>query len=664
MRVLDLHRIFPIGALACAGILGAADLAATADEAQGAPATDARGDRGYVVFSHSTLERLGSQHVPSRNAVVKKVSCALARDEFESLQIGVHALGADLGGVRLIVESDLDVVVYHGGQGAVDEGGGMIRPTAQTGVAGEPPEVVLHPGGDVRRLLEGRTVNFWLTFHASPRTPAAMHHGQIRVEVEGRPVTVLDLEVRVRPFVLHRPRISIGIYYPQGRGWVSDAWWMAVCRDMAEHGQTAVTLYDYEPWWRGAADGTGLLRYLRVAEPTGLVHSDIPWIWLYGGGWDATVDGKKITGVEARVRAAAWARGACDDGGFPEMVFYGWDEPHYPWPALREQFRPWRDVPMRISNAMSASATYGHGDVHDVWIVHCPVVTSQMRAEAARMGAQLWMYSCAIRSWELLRERYLAGIFTWSHRLLGSYLWAGPAYTQHWWLPGGDRPLPMAGWETRREGVDDYRYLQMLEDCIADDPDRMLAVEAAGWLETIRRRYTMNPHAVVPGTPLALDAYDTIRERAASYIERLGAVDERSLEAPPPTFLKDEATAFRERSLEQCIAGLSDADSWQRRSAAWALFERGPKAAPAVAALTARLDEPEVRMVALRALEAIGPDAHTGRARRDQAARPRRCVHPAGGGARARCRRRVHGRRDRARPGVAPGPRADGAGGG
>ncbi len=600
------------GAVASASVIMVVGLAAAADEAPRGGWTEAQTARGYVVFSHSTLERLGAEHVPSRDAIVEKVSCALARNEYESLQIGVHAIGADLTNVRLEVQSDLQVSVYHGGGGEVDDQGNRKQPAKATGIVSEPPEVVLHDGGLVRRLAAGKSVNYWLTFHASEQTPGGVHEGKLRIETDGREATVLGLTIRVRPFVLHRPRISIGIYYPQGRGWVNDQWWTSICTDMAEHGQTAIALYDYAPISQTISDGQGVLRALRVAGTTGLMHPDVPWLWLYGGGWDTVEDGKKIPATQAsKTRTVNWLRDECRRNGLPEMVLYGWDEPPYPWPALRRHFRPWRDIPIRVGTAMSAQATYGHSDMHDVWVVHCPVLTPQMWAEAARMDAQVWMYSCQIRSWQLLRERYLTGIFTWSNKLMGSYLWAGPGYTQHWWPPGGGGPMPTAGWETRREGVDDYRYFQMLEDCIEAGPERMLAVEAAAWLEAVRQRCTMDPHQVKAGTPLALEGYDTIRARAADYIERLGAVSDSGLEPPPVTSLKDEAKDFRDRSLEQCIAALTSFDVWRRRSAAWSLFERGVEAAPATSALMGVLNQPEVRMVALHALEAIGPDAHT-----------------------------------------------------
>ena len=575
------------GVLGCLLMLVTNGYAVAADEPTRGEWTQQETAQGYVVFSHSTLERLGADYVPSRAAIVNKLSCALAGNEFESLQLGVHAIGSDLKNVAISVETDLQVKVYHGDI--------SLQPTYSL------------PVGVVKQVASGTSIKFWLTFHASHETPAGLHAGKIRIKPADADAMVLDLEVHVRPFVLHRPRISIGIYYPQGGG--DDKKWTANFKDMAEHGQTAIALYDYTPWMKVKEGKDGTLRFLRLAKAAGLAHADIPWVWLFGGGFDYVEDGETTKGNDqSRLDAVNWLLDKSREQGWPELINYGADEPPYPLSWLRPNYAAWRQVPMRLTTAMDAHAAYGHGDFHDVWIEHCPLVTPQMRAEAQRMGAQLWTYSCVIRQWEPLRERYLTGMFTWANKLLGSYLWAGPGYDQHSWSQGG--PVPTIGWEMRREGVDDYRYFQMLEDCIAAKPQEMLAVEAAGWLEAVRQRYNMNPHAVVPGTPLPLDEYDAIRATAADYIERLGAVSEDGLKPPPVTFLKDEAKGFRDKTIEQCIGGLSSADVWQRRSAAWALYERGGEAVAATEALAGLLDDDDVRMVALHALEAIGYEAY------------------------------------------------------
>ena len=49
-------------------------------------------------------------------------------------------------------------------------------------------------------------------------------------------------------------------------------------------------------------------------------------------------------------------------------------------------------------------------------------------------------------------------------------------------------PIPTVEWEGRREGVEDYRTLRLLESLIAADPDRPEAGQAQAWLEQIRER--------------------------------------------------------------------------------------------------------------------------------------------------------------------------------
>ena len=123
----------------------------------------------------------------------------------------------------------------------------------------------------------------------------------------------------------------------------------------------------------------------------------------------------------------------------------------------------------------------------------------------------------------------------------------------------------------------------------------------------LRAQITVDPHKTAPGRPLALDEYDRIRDQAADYIQRLGPVPADQIPPITHSYLKDEAKPFRGKPVQECIASLADEEASVRRAAAWALFEMGPKAAPAVPALADLLGDAEVRMPAIRALEAIGP---------------------------------------------------------
>jgi len=572
--------------------------------------TQAEMKKGYVVFEHNAMARLEASHVPAREAVVKEISCALARGEYESVQIGVHALADGVKDVRIKVDTDLDVTAYHRISPSVKA---ELVKEEMTWISWMPAEVYLEREEVVDEVPKGKSVNFWLTFRADGETAEGLHNGKIRILVGGKPATVVGLAVRVRPFELASPRAAFGMYHredmlPKRLG----SWGIAaktastLYRDMAAHAQNAVTFNNAGNFKELPPRNTRLPERVGLATEAGLIHANVPCLLVQG----------TIAEIEEGQTAAAvaWLEGLHREHGWPEMVNYGWDEPPYPAPGLRERYLPMRDVSMRLGTAMNSTAAYAHGDVHDVWIVIGGGITPEMQAEAERLGAQVWTYSYRIwrEGFKPLRQRYYAGLYTWANKLGGNFVWAySHGHHGHvWWKPGSDEPMPTTAWEARREGVNDYRYLQMAEDCAAANEDDPTAAEAAAWLDALRARLApFDPHLAEAGKPLSLDEYDEILTTAARYIEKLGAPDPAGA-GWPVTNLKDEAAVFRGKSVGECIEGLRSADTSERRAAARALFELGPKGAAGVDALVALLDDAEVRFPALRALERIGPAAH------------------------------------------------------
>lgn len=576
-------------------------------------------DRGYVVFLHSTLENLPSDHVPDREAIAGPVACAIAQGEYESLHLGVHALAEGLAHIEVTVTSDLPVTVYHRVDPEVMARLGAVPDEEMPTWRGSP--VCLRRGQVVAALAPASTAAFWLTFQAGPDAAPGVHRGTIRVAADGRPATEVDLRVRVRPFALEAPRAAFGMYYREdmlptrfGSWAVSDGAALAIYRDMAAHGQNSVSFYQMGDFRQLPPTGSlPVDRTLALAREAGLTHPDVPCMVL-----QANIVSEFSPGglsAEQMRSAVAWLRSATRERGWPELMVYGWDEAPYPAPGLRQTYGPLRQFPIRVCAAMNATGAFAYGDVHDVWIAMGGEVTPQMQAEAERLGAQVWTYSYRIlrEGYSPLRQRYYAGLYTWALELAGNYVWAY-AHGNHshaWWEPGRDEPMPITGWEARREGVDDYRYLQMLEDRVRAAGSNPTALKAGAWLQALRERLGgFDPHDAKPGEPLALGEYEAIRDTACAYIEQLGSVPPGGIEPRPVVpYLKDEAAAFRGTSVAQCQSGLGSASAPTRRAAATALFEMGPQAAPAVAQLARALGDVRVRIPALRALEAIGPPA-------------------------------------------------------
>ena len=329
--------------------------------------------------------------------------------------------------------------------------------------------------------------------------------------------------------------------------------------------------------------------YLNVAPPRlapggvnlGLLSPDVPAVsWVHSFGGMPTDGGPSI---EAKNRAADWWEKERLKRGWPEMLLYNFDEPNYPnsqHKGMDKYMRVMRDVRVRYITAIGSKGAYGYGDLFDIWVVYAGLITPALRAEADRLGAEVWTYSCHLYPPESMKERYFAGYYVWANKLKGHTTWhhyAQGGYKNIWMRQGDKGPMPNIGWESRREGIDDYRYMTLLEVSIAARPDNVVAYEAAGWLESVRARIVIDPHKVENDKPLGAAEYDAIRAMAADYITRLGAAPAPRMSARPRgSGLKDEAKPFRNKTLDACIVALSHRDLAVRRAAALALKERRP----------------------------------------------------------------------------------------
>ena len=575
---------------------------------------------GYVVFAHTTMENLASTHVPEPETNPKSMACRLAPNEYESLQFGIHAIADGIQEVSVEVESDLAVTVYHRISPAIKE-----QLAFQPVEAGEvqgwlPSEIHLQRGNVFAALPKGESVNFWLTFHAETDSAPGLHRGKIRIQPAGKPETVIDLAVTVRPFELEPPRASFGMWFREdmlpkrlGGIGVANETVLAIYRQMAAHGENACVFYpatDLHPL--PPQNNHVVHKLLPLAKQAELLDANVMSLLLGSLASDNSPDKLK--------ESIAWLLAESKERGWPELAGFAIDEPHYPHDlvTVRQACAQYRGLDMRMSVDLSNIVSfYGYSiaNLCDILSVAEGLVTPESSAEAKRLGTDLLTYSYTIwrEGFDPLRERFFAGLFTWTHELRGNWVWAyhHEHHRHAWFPPDSDEPMPVTGWEARREGIDDYRYLQMLQDSIAANDGNPIAVEAAAWVAELRDRLKLaQPLQVTAGDPLDADEFDAIRERAASYIERLGAVPNSAARRRPPARGKDEAAVYRGQSVEACITGLAHADSANRRAAAWALYEQGAAASSASGPLARLLNDPEARMPALHALEAIGPEAH------------------------------------------------------
>ena len=538
------------------------------------------------------------------------------------------------------------------------------------------------PDPRIAQIQPGRSAAFWVTFHTSTdHITAGTHKGRFSVSADGKALETVPFVVKVYPFALPRPKVHYGIYYLpymtpaafQGREFMK-----LYLADMTAHGRNLLNLEvpldqlakegynkdssspvdppilgpskttllfldnylsstDYE-----ADGGYNALKLvdnqIRMGKEAGLVQHDHPAVT-----YNSAFNVQNKVGVLESMRAY----GATRD--WPHFMLYMRDEPGpQAFEEVNKHVAEWKRLGATGIAAMSNIGAFGVGSVHGAWIVMAGQITPELMREAGRLGADVWTYDHTQRATNIELGRFYAGLYTWSLGLKGNvpYRYFSGGYrwdfenTMHfranWTLhkplalhgyvvasPSG--PVPGVGWEGQREGIDDVRYLQLLEARVnAAGGNNPAALMAGRWLDDLRiRSYTTELRSyhynvwgadfMRPNSRISPEDYHTIRATAAALIAGLPSA-RGELNPEPATWLRMKAKpleedAFAKASIDECLKALKSGTIKQKRQAAAALATRKAEdVLPARDLLVSLLETPEVRIVALRALTAIGPD--------------------------------------------------------
>ncbi|GEM_PF-2932568 len=386
------------------------------------------------------------------------------------------------------------------------------------------------PESGTGEIKPGENIVFWINVTVPPGTKPGRFEISFELIIHQVKVVVFPATVEVLPFDLPRADIAYGMYFRPLGGKVAPRYrtpelMRAYWRDMARHGMTSATMYMYMQWvdshagahtedvMRGRCfidkDGNlkpleGHLGIKRLEEmkKDGLIWPDIPIMLLPT---DSYSKNPKVAGV---------IRDEMKKRGLPELLLYGADEPKVNEEAKSsfEKLQPVRPY-FRVITAISDHAATAYADLIDIWVVNGGRITPEIRKLAKAKGAEVWTYDFNHRGrGNSTRARFYAGLYTWALELKGNFHWC---YTEDYaWegdrnaimnfvLPSDKGPVPSVAWEARREGVEDYRLLKLLESRITAKPDADGAKEAGKWLKEIRSRVNWDliqamPKAVYP----------------------------------------------------------------------------------------------------------------------------------------------------------------------
>lgn len=397
------------------------------------------------------------------------------------------------------------------------------------------------------QLEAGRNTAFWLNIETPADTKPGPYTIELSLIVHGVKAVDLSVTLNVLDYKLPRADIAYGMYFRPIGNYLPPRYrtpqlMRAYWRDMVKHGMTSATLYCHQR----VHDDDGKLQFGGVAALNlldemiehGLVTSDVPVMLLSGGMIDDRRDDR--ADIAAQFKAAAKQR------GWPTFAWYGPDEPAVNDQSLAafKHLQPIRKH-FPIITAISDESAEAYSSLLDIYVINAGCMTPKIRKIAADAGAELWSYTCHNRGrGNAPFQRFYAGIYTWALNQKGNFIWA---YTEHFsWegdrnsvycyvLPSDAGPVPAVAWEARREGVEDYRTLRLLESRIAAKPDHPAAHEAKAWLQTVREKvdwylardmppslYPWDGPELYPLCPNFQPAeIGQVRHRAAAFIDKL-----------------------------------------------------------------------------------------------------------------------------------------------
>lgn len=381
---------------------------------------------------------------------------------------------------------------------------------------------------------------FAMTVRVGTATKPGLYHGE---------VGEIPVELRIWPFELPAARdvdTTFGWYYdPSDEPATRDR----ELRDMVEHGFNSVTPVRPTVRRDGSFDTKQADEFLDSARLAGVINTHpVPIETLMIARRLSHVLGVEEFGEQflpTYQRALAAFHKWATSKPFPVLA-YVVDEPREQ--ALSDWNRNFADTErylalhraagLRTLVTLTADDSFGKSylpllNLLDVVSTH-PTASSRGILEATRGGKpELWLYNAGI-------NRVTFGFLPWAVGAKGRWEWHYAWWTQAYdpfartsenpWstgtgavMPSPDGPLSTVAYENVRAGIDDYRYLWMLERLVAANPRR--GTEAKRFLDELRGRiprYTEDAASIDDAT---MDAW---REKIAGFIVALAGEAERN----------------------------------------------------------------------------------------------------------------------------------------
>lgn len=444
----------------------------------------------------------------------------------------------------------------------------------------------------------GDTRSFWVEASVPASAKPGLYKGEAILRLDGASKRI-PLALRVRSFTLPEPKDMFwGDYYtvPKPKKGQSDADKIREdLSDMRQMGMTSVGLCFAPDISKCSWDGKNATivltenRFTLFMECYRALKFPMPVILLNDCGQNfCSKIGLNLESPEYKAAYQAFWKGMqaeCAKRGWAELIVQPVDEPG--WQSRDSQTR--NVILLKYLKGIPGMRTEqdGPGDDYfvnaagpfaDIWNFNGALGSEEIMARLIREKRIPMLYNCDVESYRPVTDRYVAGFYQARSGAKGAFNWAYQSYSGNPYSdfdakhgghlgvypPNKSRPGgPSIGWLSFREGIDDFKYINLLRKLIAANPGPKAEYAAKllnDILDTIEYNTTVRNAASFQSLPVKdgkarvtgvfnlpngwlLTDYNKAREVIAGQIEALLAKDGRGAAASTASSASSASTA-------------------------------------------------------------------------------------------------------------------------
>ncbi|MCS7180631.1 MAG: hypothetical protein NZ891_04690, partial [bacterium] len=376
-------------------------------------------------------------------------------------------------------------------------------------------------------MLKEECWRYWITVYIPKDVEEGEYKGKIEFTTENAPKTEINLKVKVYPFTLpENTDVSFGVWGSFARGEEG-------IKDQKEHGINAVSLGGN---WKITEEGKVVITNLddlnKKVEIIKKYNFKGPHLLMPGYSRFQTSPEYDKAYIEAVKQLREWAKQKQID-----IIFWPADEPRETredfWRLnfdelkhLLELYKNIEGIKTLITFTGDAISSKGNDysevvPLLNIVCVHANKPISQFRIvqSALKNNKEIWLYNSG-------NFRYSWGLANWKWNSKGRWEWEYPPAPpgEPLWWPGMynltynpigktsiGKPEPRPLWEIAREGIDDYRYIFLLQTLIKqyenDSKKKTIVEKAKIYLKELKEKL---PEVATKVSYSSVDAADRL----------------------------------------------------------------------------------------------------------------------------------------------------------